>query len=198
MRSTFVVAIIALALCAKQAEAFDQERKGFVLGLGAGIAPYAALRSNTDSGGAPVDENSVGFAAQFVIGYAWDATNWIVYEGNVASRESKAYDAIFGQGFNGLSWYHAYGPRGRSWITAVGAGFQVVSASEAFVYYTIDGPRPPAGPPTDDGLGFLAGVGYEFRPRTMIMMYGSTGTTKDWADEFRQSHVSLMLGYLWD
>lgn len=179
------------------AHAFDHQRKGFVMGGGVGFAPYASLKSSGESGfETPVNESSPGFAFQFVIGYAWSERNWLVYEGNVVGRSSDAYDIGVYQGFNGVSWYHAYGPRGAAWVTALGAGAQVAS-SDDYIRIAFNQPLP-AGPPSDLGPGLLVGVGREFKPRWSVMLYGTTGTTKDFDVDFRQSDVSLNLMYLWD
>lgn len=200
VRAIPLLAVCVLAFGATRADAFDHVRKGFVLGLGAGATPYAALSTKDNPAfGAPVDDSGPGFGYQLVIGYAFNDRNWIVYEGNVLARSPKVYDTTFFQGFNGASWYHEFGERGHSWVTAVGAGAQVASVSDYIcISFSPSDPPCPAGPPNDLGFGGLLGVGYEFAPRWFVMAYGSAGTTKDSSDEFSQSHVSLLLHYLWD
>ena len=116
-------------------------------------------------------------------------------------RHSENWDLLMGQGFNGLAWYHGWGVRGHQWVTALGFGAQV--AVHEYYYYFSTSPNDPKStpPPEDPGPGYLLGVGYELRPRLLLMGYCSIGTTKSRgfdASTFRQGHLNVLLQYLWD
>src|SRR5262245_66472463 len=52
----------------------DDSRRGFVFGLGGGLAARASVKADAGdpSWGSPVDESSTGFAYQMVVGYGFN------------------------------------------------------------------------------------------------------------------------------
>ncbi len=89
---SIIVAHVLIIFLSSSAYGFDGARKGFVLGGGLGFSPasYSPYQTNAGAG------------AQFLIGYAWDTSNMIVYEGNATGYE--IYNETRSQGFNGASW----------------------------------------------------------------------------------------------
>src|SRR5262245_47263050 len=174
----------------------DDSRRGFVFGLGGGLAARASVKADAGdpSWGSPVDESSTGFAYQMVVGYGFNDRNWLVYEGNVLAGSSKAWDLSVAQGFNGVSWYHAFGNRGRAWVGALGAGAYI---TDVFDTYASFGPGP-VPPPTDMGFGWLVGAGKQLSPRVTLMGYASGGSIDESPYNYDLSHFSVMLQYLWD
>jgi len=130
----FVIFVTFAILTASPATySFDGSRKGFVLGSGIGFSPIVTLKSDslTDelgNGSYVNDESNRGLALDFIIGYAWDEHNMIVYEGNVVgySLESGGgagrTEVDVYQGFFGVSWYHYFGHVGKSAFVAGGLG----------------------------------------------------------------------------
>ena len=178
--SIFGIALLIL-LCATNVNAFDGQRKGFVLGGGLGIAPSVTW----DSGLPGFEESKAGLGLNIMLGYAWDERNMIVYEGNGAGFQSDFGNAQITQMFNGAAWYHYFGPKGKSFFTSVGVGvyqfmFEFQSGS-----FTASGSN-------DVGGAILLGVGYEFSPHYQVAAYVSAGKTSEPGFEYDHSHVSVV------
>lgn len=167
---------MGVVLIAGTAVGFDGQRKGFVLGGGLGFAPAAKFSISGHS------ETNAGVAAHFVIGYAWDNENMIVYEGNVAGYNLDlgwAGDRSVGQGFNGASYYHYFKPRGPAPFLTGGIGFYVFQIEDAH--------------DQDPGAGALLGGGYAFTRHFQVGGYFSFGRSKWYGDEFGHNHFSILV-----
>jgi len=157
----FLVSMVLVS----SASAFDGLRKGFVLGGGLGLAPTASWDADI------IDDSGTGFGLNLLIGYAWDEYNMIVYEGNIAGYKSIA-DIRVSQGFNGASWYHYFGPQGKSFFTTAGLGF-----------YVFDFDHDSYGSGSNDpGAGVLLGGGYL-----------SFGRTSDSFYDYNHTHISVLV-----
>jgi hypothetical protein len=174
------LAVVLVLLLATPASGFDGLRKGFVLGAGVGLAPTASW--NMKGGG---DDSSVGGGFHFLIGYAWDEFNMIVYEGNVAVY-STLLDATATQGINSATWYHYFGPQGQSWFTAAGLGFYDFSTtrvtSEAILTDN-----------TNPGAALLVGGGFEFSRHVQAGVYVSVGKTSKEKTDWNHTHVNVLV-----
>jgi hypothetical protein len=182
MKRLVMITLMAVLFMATTACAFDGMRKGFVLGGGLGLAPTADWE--TDLGGIDVGQDGTGLGLNLVIGYAWDEQNMIVYEGNVASWKMDVLDENVAQGFNGASWYgaswyHYFGPVGKSFFTVAGVGFYV------FKVDTYED--------NDPGFGLLLGGGYEFARHIQVAAYFSSGKTEDSGVEFDHTHFNILV-----
>ena len=169
------VLVVLVILMAGSVWSFDGMRKGFVLGGGLGVSPIARVSLGD------LDESKVGVGAHIVIGYAWDEFNMLVYESNVTAYE--IYSTSIGQGFGGASWYHYFGPQGKSFFTVAGLGFCYYKEED------ID---------ANDAKGaYLIGAGYEFTRHVQVSMYFSGGKTSvDFFGsdiEFGHNHMSLVI-----
>ncbi len=169
-----VILVIGLSLVlAVSASAFNGMRKGFVLGGGLGFAPQAKWEIGT------IKEEKSGMALNFIIGYGWDESNMIVYEGNVVGYSSDIPNQTFAQGFNGVSWYHYFGPGQKGAFTAVGLG--------AYVFDPGDFSDP------DPGGGLLVGAGYQFSPHWQVGGYFSSGKTSEGIFDYDHTHFSILI-----
>ena len=179
--SRIVLAVLLTVALASSASAFDGKRKGFVLGGGLGVAPVAGW--DDDHSG---EDFGPGLGIQFIIGYAWNGRNMIVYEGNVVGWESKVGSVSFNvvQGFNGVSWYHYYGPKGGTIFSVLGAGAYVLDW---------DYPGSSLSGSHDPGGGVLIGGGYEFSPHWQAGLYVSGGKTSAGYRSFKHVHVSALV-----
>lgn len=68
--------LVGVAVLAAAANAFDGQRRGFVLGGGLGLG---ALASTTDRDYPGVESKDGGLGVNLLIGYAWDERNMIVF-----------------------------------------------------------------------------------------------------------------------
>ncbi|MFH1894012.1 MAG: hypothetical protein ABIK83_15170 [Candidatus Zixiibacteriota bacterium] len=179
MKRTLVAAALYMLLLQSTVLGFDGLRKGFVVGGGLGVAATAKwsvdIPTNMISNipGGATDESNVGVGGHFLIGYAWDEYNMIVYEGNGCAYTSDVFndetsDDLNGksaQSFGGATWYHYFGPLGKSFFSVVGVG--------AFAWkvkgYEMN----------DPGIAYIVGGGYEFAKHFQAGVYLSGGKTSD-------------------
>lgn len=186
MKRIGVLAIIAGLLLISSAQAFDGDRKGFVLGGGLGFSPVAHWDADVEIFGlsGSLEEDEVGVALQLVIGGAFNEHAMLVYEGNVTGFTSPLFgDQNVAQGFNGASFYYYFGPKGQTFYLGVGLGvyyFKVEDYDQA-----------------DPGGAFLLSGGYEFSPHWQVgatLTVGSTSESDAGAEaEFNHSNLSIMV-----
>ncbi|HDL01414.1 MAG TPA: hypothetical protein ENH23_04195 [candidate division Zixibacteria bacterium] len=175
----YLISALLFILLASSAWSFDGNRKGFVLGGGLGFAPTAKWEVD---GASFISESASGFGLNLLIGYAWDAKNMIVYEGNVVGYKPSQLDVQLTQGFNGAAWYHYFGETGKSFFTTVGLGIYMFEA---------DGYDS-----NDAGGGALLGVGYEFSRHWQAAAYFSGGKTSDPVFDYKHNSFSVLISGL--
>jgi len=186
MKFTRMLAVICLViLMVSSASAFNGLRKGFVLGGGLGLGPVA----NTSIDGLGGEYKKSGLATNFLIGYAWDEQNMIVFLRDAVLYSETIELAFMGtvffrdkisivQGFTGAGYYHYFGPVGRSFYITGGLGFQDWTSLEE------DWNSP------DVGGALLFGGGYEFARHWQVHGSLSFGSTSDAI--FNYDHVQLL------
>lgn len=152
--------------------AFDGHRKGFVLGGGLGYGPVATLEHGD------VYENYIGLGTNFLIGYAWDERNMIVFLDNGIWHDLKGIPVV--QGFSGAAWFHHFKPTGKTLLIGGGAGLQALTSFDK-KYRS-----------KDFGIGVATAAGYEFAKH--YLFYGSVcwGKTADANRNF--SHLQIQIG----
>lgn len=176
MRKYLILTSLIVLIAIPSVYSFDNTRKGFVLGGGLGFAPAVHWELNLedvlilDDNGkwirddlSLIDDNSSGFGLNFIIGYAWDEYNMIVYEGNIVGFQS--FNFNFVQGFNGAAWYHYFGPKGETFFSTAGLGVYVFKPEDL--------------KQNEYGGAILLGGGYEFSPHWQVGAYLSAGRTQD-------------------
>ncbi len=170
----FVITI--LIIVTSQSFAFDGIRKGFITGFGIGYA----------SGGNPVlKSNDVelsfnGFGGNLFIGYCWDSKNMLLWENigvlHFSSDRSKG-DAM--KGINGVTWYHYFKTKARTFFTVVGVGEYVTDLDINNIEYR------------NSGFGMVVGGGYEFTKQVQFGVYLIGG--KSTLDELNNSRNSMII-----
>lgn len=186
MKRTCILIAAFIIVVAIDCFAFDGNRKGFVLGGGIGFTPYAHW--STDSPEWPyrqitAETSSDAVAAQFLIGYAFDSRNLVVFEwqGAMYTSELESYfdeDVHPTHQFAGASWYHYYGGRGSSLFT--GAGFGRAGYGD------------PDNIGTLVGWGYLLGAGYEFSKQVQVGAYFFGAQTSPCAQDNRTIEVGTL------
>jgi len=184
MRRTVILLVVLILMVASSASAFNGERKGFVLGGGLGFGPVAKVSIDDF----PADDyDKSGLAMNFIIGYAWNEQNMIVF-----LRDAIIYSEDFdlgtttksislAQGFSGVGYYHYFGPVGKSFFITGGIGLQDWISLDEDVESN------------DVGAGLLLGAGYEFARHWQVYGSVSFGKTKDpFFSEFEYSHTQLL------
>lgn len=171
MKKSAVVLLILILMFSASVNAFDGMRKGFVLGGGLGFGPVAKVSIGS------YDENASGIATNFLIGYAWDEYNMIVF-----LRDAVFYSRMNvsqAQGFSGIGFYHYFRPQGESFYITGGMGFQDWISLESNVESN------------DVGFGILIGGGYEFARHVQIYSSLSFGKTSYYSMDF--DHTQFLI-----
>jgi hypothetical protein len=157
-----VTMVLVILLGVSSGYAFDGKRKGFVLGFGLGVAPTAKWTNNLRIG----DVSGTGYSVNFLIGYAWNDRNMLVYEAKgVMFKSSSLNDKYSIQGLDCAQWYHYWGMNKRKLFTSVGLGRMILGTQ----YCDIDG----------EGLGYSIGGGYEFMKQVQIGLFYMGGHTSN-------------------
>jgi hypothetical protein len=186
MKGKLLVTGLVLSLVVtSSAMAFDGRRKGFVLGGGLGLAPIATWEGDLGNI-SDFEDTGIGGGLQILIGYAWDEFNMIVYEGNGVAYESEVFIVDFTayQGFTGASWYHYFGPSGRTFFTVVGIGFYFFEGEFEHTNVTFE---------NDPGGGVLFGGGYEFARHWQVAGFVSAGRTSEPGIDYDHTHVNVLV-----
>jgi hypothetical protein len=186
MKRITCVVILVLMLAVNVASGFDGNRKGFVLGGGVGFAPVSKWWGNVNLQGQKVidyEETKAGPALHILIGGAFDKRNMLVWEANVSGFSSDLLDETIHQRYNGVVWYHYFGPTGKSVFTALGVGL---------FYFKIHGY-----PYFHPGNAILLGTGYEFSRHLQVGAYFSAGKTFDLANcyssYFKHAQLNILI-----
>ncbi len=191
MKRILVLLLVFLLVFMTSTQAFDGKRKGFVLGGGLGLAPVA--RWSTSG----LDESSVGYGGNGLIGLGWDEQNLIVLESSDVLYKSDIFDCDLSQLFFGPTWYHYFDSREKSFFSAVGIGGYVFGLPPFYSYISIHigpGELPPAPPSHARGLGYLIGSGYQLTRHYQIGVYLSGGKTSEHGRDFGNTHIMILLG----
>ena len=183
MKKLVVATLFLILVISSSASAFDGMRKGFVLGGGLGFGPVAKVSPDVPNS---EDLDNSGIALNFLIGYAWDEQNMIVFlrDGVVYSEELNYGDDVnIVQGFSGIGYYHYFGLQGKSFFITGGLGLQDWTALDS------DYTNP------DPGFGFLIGGGYEFARHIQVYSSLSFGKTSDevFGYEFDFDHTQFLI-----
>lgn len=196
MKLKAIITMLLLLFVAAGAQAFDGNRKGFVLGIGLGYAPNVKTEVEAVAGAGSGAEgaflgaaegNEEAMAGQFLIGLGLDEHNVLVYEANAGYYyyENLGFDGDnldIIQGFNALVWYRYWGAVGSSFFTAVGAGLTYWDTNYSDV--------------NTAEFGFLLGAGFEFTPHLQLGAYMGRGKTSNTAFpplEFQGTHTNMSI-----
>ncbi len=179
MRRVFVLCLVIFATVVSSVLGFDGNRKGFVLGGGLGFGPVAKIAADGYEGEA---ENS-GIASNFLIGYAWDEKNMIVYYRDAIfyEKEFLGDDITLVQGFSGAGYLHYFGNQGKSAFIVAGLGMQDWQA--------LDEDYDDA----DPGAGLLIGGGYEFARHWQFGMNLSFGNTEQLGFDLKHTQLTFCI-----
>jgi len=189
MKKIFVTPFLVL-LFVSVCSGFDNNRKGFVLGVGAGLAPLSQFSSKA------IKENEPALGGNIIIGHGLDDRNIVAFELNFTYRHSDYYSEIgrrtgdfsggfhgsqtITQGFKGVTWYHYFNPLPKAPFTIVGVGFYNLAPKSLRA--------------TDSGFGFLIGGGHGLSRHIQIAGYYSHG--KSHSQTLNHNQVSILISYI--
>lgn len=194
MKRNLLALFLALALIATafQAQAFDGDRKGFMLNLGVG-AGSAKMTGSAGDFDASLDET--GFGGDFKIGGGINPQTMIYYTNRTLfySTEMTYYDPILetnhtassdlinGMSAVGVSYFLE--PQAPSFFFSGALGIGVLTDSE--------------GDDSESGFGFTVGAGYEFAKNWIIEgTYMHAGIGEELGVDFSISNLMLSVSWL--
>ncbi len=184
--SIMVIGIIFVVSIPSQA--FDGQRKGFLLGFGIGPG-YTSFDLTYDSAGTTIYETSeskVGMFTNFKIGFApsnklmvyWTSNvSWFGLSDSTTNDESKTFAA--GVGGLGISYY--FQPEAPSLYITLGGGLGTWS-------------QPFEGTDPWVGYGITGGLGYEFSRNWSLELNFIYGNATDEAGEFEFESQPIAIG----
>ena len=207
MKNTLLV--LAFLLFSSSVSAIDRNRKGFMFGIGGGLAPFTKISKEIDCNGKPtkLSVTREGAAFNFLLGYGWNESNALVLELHLSSIEKRADDLrcpgppctdcyyfsisisinqSWSASFIGPVWYHYYGPKKKSLVTIFGLGWQSISGAVGVVE---------SFKRTDEGLGIIAGVGYEMSKAWVIQGRLNIGSSNSGYVNSRS--LSILMSKMW-
>ena len=171
-----MTAIIAILVLSTATHAFDGKRKGFVAGLGGGVAPVIHWSGDYLSS----DVNESGYGINLLIGYAWNDKNIIAYEGIgwlYEQPQSSSEYSIYA--LDGARWYHYYGKQ-RRLFSSVGLGWAVGGDERDNTSVS--------------GFGYTVGFGYELLKQLQIgVYYIGAHTSNDYGVSANHSIVNVLI-----
>ena len=174
-RKLFFLILFALMALDMPANAFDGKRKGFVIGMGVGVAPMLKWSRSGDD----ASETKSAFILSWPVGYCWDQRNIIAYSVSISSFNSELLGRVGTmQGIWSLRWYHCFGEPGRSVIASLGPGRMLFNASNGL---------------HASGFGFTAGVGYEFVRHFQFELSYAAGRTSRDREDFNHQILTLQV-----
>jgi hypothetical protein len=187
-----ITAIVVLQ-CSKAAYAFDDQRKGFVLGIGLGISPVANWSRTNGEPEESWHDSSAGGALQALAGYGFSEQNMVVLEVNSSAAKSER-DRALDATYIGPVWYRYFGQTSRSWFIAVGVGGLALSYHDRDCEEIADCDKDNA-----IGLAFNLGVGNEFHKHWHATLSLTAGSAEDWFwgdDRLEVTTAKLVVSYI--
>ena len=183
MRVRINLVFLILLSLGVSVNAFDNQRKGFVVGIGFGYAP--SMTSRWEHQEESVEFDMTGVAAHVMLGYGFDERNVLVVHRALAG-EATADDAdscsglVQGMG-HGLTYYHYFRDlEQHSPFLALGIGRHFQNIREA-----------------DVGTGLLLGGGVELTRRWQVGLYFIRGWTESFGIDFHSKTLMLLATAIW-
>ena len=176
-------ALVASTLVVSSAQAFDEDRKGFILGLGAGISAInTEVTVDNDGYHDNASDSSVGFSTSLKIGYGFTDQFALYYVRNAAWFGYDHNDDNFISGISGVAANYYIAPKSPIYVMAgVGFGdFANFSEGEGEV-----------------GSAFMLGGGYEVYPHVQVEGSYIVTDIEESGLDFSTDAFHLTVNYLW-
>lgn len=193
MNKIIISTITASLLTISSAQAFDDQREGFLMSFGAGLSSVNSeltAYNNYYGNSFSIDERSLGFATAFKIGYGFNNQFLLYYTNDVSWFGIDAINNndtfITGGSAIGASYY--IDENGPIYITgAIGLGiFSNFSSGDS----------------ADLGSTFSVGAGYEITPHVQLEATWQHTSTENYSDYYSDTDVTtnalrFTINYMW-
>jgi len=164
LKKILISSVLASLVVVSSIEAFDEQREGFVISLGAGVS---SVNSEFKAGGFSADDTSFSLATSFKIGYGFTNQFLLYYINDVSwyGYDNDPNDDTYASGLTGIGVSYYIEENSPYYIMGgIGAGsFSNFSEGEG-----------------ETGSAFVIGGGYEVSPHFQIeASYLSTSIEED-------------------
>jgi len=183
LKKIVISSIVASLVAVSTAQAFEGQKQGFMLSVGAGLSSITTEVGLSGYYGS-ADETSTGFATSFKIGYGFTNQFLLYYMNDVSwyGFDDDPYDDTYTSGFTGVDASYYVEENSPAYVLAgIGLG--------SFTNFSED-----AG---ETGSSFVLGAGYEVTPHLNIEgTYLVTSIEEDGV-ELDTDAFRLTLNYMW-
>jgi opacity protein-like surface antigen len=168
--------IVLVAMFASQAQAFDGDRKGFVLNLGAGAGQGKLKLSNSSDS---ISDDGIGFSTDFKIGAGLSSNSVLYYSNRVIWWSSEGVSVTTGMSAVAFSYF--FSPEAPSFFLSGSIGIGVASIED------LD---------SESGAGFGIGAGFEFAKNwTVEASYLSAKVWEEFGVSLTASNLALTVSW---
>jgi len=168
--------VVLLGFLSPTSKAFDGQRRGFAIGVGAGWGAVTHLQVTSDD----MQETSQSWTFVVPIGWGLSNTDLIAFLPAPSFFKSDLFDGASSmQGLWSVRWYHYFAPSGPSAFVSGGAGRAVFNSS--------------CGDLNAAGVGVGLSAGYEFLPHCSIEAQYFHGWTSEGNMDFGHDNLSIIL-----
>lgn len=181
MKKIVLSTVVASCIALSSVEAFDGQREGFLIGLGAGLS---SVNTEVKMGYYGYNERSFGLATSFKIGYGFTNQFALYYMNDVSwfGYDDDPYDDTYTSSFTGVSASYYIDEHAPAYVLAgVGIG--------TFANFSED-----AG---ETGSAFILGAGYEVSPHIQIEATYLVNSVDDGGIEVDTDAFRMTLNYMW-
>ena len=180
LNSVMLVAVLTTA--STSVSAFDDQKEGFLVGIGAGVAK---IKTEVDVGSLGADDTSLGLATSFKIGYGFTNQFALYYRNDVNwfGYDSDPQDDTYISGLTGIAANYFIEENSPYYLTAgVGVG--------SFANFT-NKTR------SETGSAYTIGAGYEVAPHVSLEATYLSNTIEEKNVELSTGALRLTVNYMW-
>jgi len=181
LKKILLSSILASVLVVSSLEAVDEQKEGFIIGLGIGMS---SINTEVSFGGYDWDERSFALATSFKIGYGFTNQFLLYYTNDISwyGYDNDPYDDTYISGMSGI---------GVSYYLEENSPYYVMGAIGIGSYSNFTEGD------SETGSAFSVGVGYEVSPHFQIeATYLSTSIEEDGV-ELDTGAFNLTANYMW-
>lgn len=173
----WIICQLFMIIAPIEADAFDRQRHGMVVGVGIGLSPFSSL--STSYMGYEFIGSGSGRSMNLLLGYGISKRDVLAAEFNATTYETDytGESTEISQMIVALNWYRYYGEVGKSYFVKAGMGAYCAKERRAIrISICFNCPDlPEAGVPEDWGIGLIGGVGRELSKSFQFLASGAVG-----------------------
>jgi len=179
MNNKLLSALLAAALATSTANAFDEHRKGFLVGIGAGATINKTKATEADFS---IKETNAGFATSFKIGYGFTNEFLLYYVNDVSWHSYKNSDDTYISALTGIGVSFYFDKKKPFYVMgAIGVGTYGNLSLETY----------------KRGAAYSLGLGYEIIPHLNVETSYMATNVKIENAKIKTDNLRATLNYTW-